>query len=102
MTKEELKSLIAEATKNAKAEAQEKGLSKEDTKKYIAEVVAKVKEDNPIEEVKGPKKYLVKTPVKNFNGEVAGVQFAYGKAEVQEGWILEWFKEKGFEVEEVK
>lgn len=47
------------------------------------------------------KMYLVKTPVKDFNGEVAGVQFAYGKAKVCEGWILEWFKEKGYEVEEI-
>lgn len=47
-----------------------------------------------------PKKYVVKTPVKNFCGVVAGVQFAYGKAEVYEGWVLNWFKEKGYEVEE--
>lgn len=46
-------------------------------------------------------KYIVHTPVKNFNGEVAGVQFAYGKAEVKPGWVLEWFKEKGYRVEEV-
>ena len=46
-------------------------------------------------------KYIVHTPVKNFNGEVAGVQFAYGKAEVRPGWVLEWFKEKGYKVEEV-
>ena len=45
------------------------------------------------------KKYIVKTPVQNFNGIVAGVHFAYGKAEVQEGWILDWFKEKGYKVE---
>lgn len=101
MTKEELKTLIAEATEKAKAEAQEKGLSKEDTKKHIAEAVAKVKAENPIEEES--KKYLVKTPVENFNGEVAGVHFAYGKAEIKEDcWILQWFKEKGYKVEEVK
>ena len=48
-------------------------------------------------------RYIVKTPVKNFNGEVAGVHFAYGKAEIKEDcWILQWFKEKGYEVEEVK
>lgn len=64
--------------------------------------MADVKEKDVKEEVKKEKTFLVKTPVKNFNGEVAGVQFAYGKAEVKEGWILEWFKEKGFEVEEVK
>ena len=53
---------------------------------------------------KEPKKYIVKTQVPNYNGIVAGVQFAYGKSavELQEGWILDWFKEKGYIVEEVK
>lgn len=46
--------------------------------------------------------YIVYTPVENFNGIVAGVQFAYGKANVQPGWILDWFKERGYRVEEVK
>lgn len=45
--------------------------------------------------------YIVYTPVKNFNGIIAGVQFAYGKANVQKGWVLDWFKEKGYKVEEV-
>ncbi len=47
---------------------------------------------------KEPKKFLVKTPVEKFNGEVAGVQFAYGQAEVYEGYILDWFKKKGYKV----
>lgn len=47
------------------------------------------------------KKYIVYTPVKNFCGEVAGVQFAYGKAEVKPGWVLNWFKEHGYKIEEV-
>lgn len=47
------------------------------------------------------KKYIVHTPVVNFCGEVAGVQFAYGKAEVKPGWVLNWFKEHGYKVEEV-
>lgn len=103
MTKEELKTLIAETSKKANEEAKEKGLSKEDAKKYVADAIAKVKEANPVkDEVKGPKKYLVETQVKNYNGIVAGVQFAYGKAEVNDGWILEWFKEKGYKVTEVK
>lgn len=115
MSKEDQKKLIAEASEQAKAEAKEKGLSKEETKKYIADAVAKVKEENPITngndanqdgskasktEVK-EKEYEVTAPVKDFNGEVAGVQFAYGKAKVKAGWILEWFKEKGYKVEEV-
>lgn len=40
--------------------------------------------------------YIVEIPVKNYNGTVAGVQFAYGKAEVRSGWILNWFKENGY------
>lgn len=52
--------------------------------------------------VKKEKAYMVYTPVQNFNGIVAGVQFAYGKAEVKEGWVLNWFKEKGYKVEEIK
>lgn len=62
-----------------------------------------VSEKDTKEEVKKitSKKYIVHTPVKNFCGEVAGVQFAYGKAEVKPGWILNWFKEHGYEVEEV-
>lgn len=44
------------------------------------------------------KKYTVETPVANYNGEVAGVQFAYGKAEVYEGHILDWFKKHGYKV----
>lgn len=37
------------------------------------------------------KVYIVESPVKNFCGiGAAGVQFAYGKAEVCEGWVLEW------------
>lgn len=47
------------------------------------------------------KKYIVHTPVPNYCGEVAGVQFAYGKAEVKPGWILNWFKERGYKIEEI-
>ena len=56
--------------------------------------MAEVKETK----AKAPKKFLVETPVKNYNGTVAGVQFAYGKAEVFEGHILNWFKRKGYKV----
>ena len=48
------------------------------------------------DEVKNTDIYIVETPVKNYNGIVAGVQFAYGKAEVRSGWILNWFKENGY------
>ncbi len=43
--------------------------------------------------------YIVETPVKNYCGVGAGgVQFAYGKAEVQSGWVLNWYIEKGYKV----
>ena len=68
-----------------------------DEEKIKAEAEAKAKAEA---EAKKEKTYIVETPVKNFNGEVAGVQFAYGKAEVKEGWILNWFKEKGYTIKE--
>ena len=47
------------------------------------------------------KVFIVHTPVKNFCGiGAAGVQFAYGKAEVREGWVLDWFREHGYKVTE--
>lgn len=50
---------------------------------------------------KAVKLYIVETPVKDFCGVGAGgVQFAYGKAEVAEGWVLDWFKEHGYKVTE--
>jgi len=49
------------------------------------------------------KKYQITAPVADFCGiGAAGVQFAYGKAIVNEGWVLDWYKEHGFKVEEVK
>lgn len=47
------------------------------------------------------KTYIVETPVKNYCGVGAGgVQFAYGKAEVNEGWVLDWYRERGYKVTE--
>ena len=47
------------------------------------------------------KVYIVETPVPGFCGVgAAGVQFAYGKAEVREGWVANWFKEHGYKVTE--
>lgn len=62
--------------------------------------VKEAKKTEKMAEVKEakPKKYLVETPVKNYCGEVAGVHFAYGKAEVYEGHILNWFRRKGYKV----
>lgn len=48
---------------------------------------------------KTEKVYIVEAPVKNFCGVgAAGVQFAYGKAEVNEGWVLNWYREHGYKV----
>lgn len=63
--------------------------------------MAEVKKEDVKEVAKKEVSYVVTTPVKDFCGVVAGVQFAYGKAEVKAGWILQWFKEKGYKVEEV-
>ena len=55
------------------------------------------------EAVKTAKVYIVETPVPGFCGiGAAGVNFAYGKAEVREGWVLDWFKEHGYKVTEKK
>lgn len=48
---------------------------------------------------KAEKIYTVTSPIPNYNGIGAGgVQFAYGKAEVREGWVLEWYREHGYKV----
>ena len=113
--------ITEEATKKAKADklnaAQTKLYVDEEVKKALAEYeekmgitaipttpTPKTEADTKKKETKTEKivkKYLVHTPVKNFCGEVAGVQFAYGKAEVKPGWVLNWFKERGYEIEEV-
>jgi hypothetical protein len=47
--------------------------------------------------------FIVESPVKNYCGVGAGgVHFAYGKAEVTEGWILDWYRSKGYKVTEKK
>lgn len=49
------------------------------------------------------KHYEVKTSIEDYCGiGAAGVQFAYGKAEVYDEWVAQWFKEHGYTVEEVK
>ena len=50
---------------------------------------------------KTAKVYIVEAPVKDFCGIGAGgVHFAYGKAEVNEGWVLDWYREHGYKVTE--
>lgn len=60
-------------------------------------------ENKTVENKKVEKTYIVETPVKGFCGIGAGgVQFAYGKAEVNAGWVLNWYKEHGYKVTEKK
>jgi hypothetical protein len=62
--------------------------------------MAEAKKTEKVEKAETTEKvYIVETPVANFCGVGAGgVQFAYGKAEVHEGWVLDWFKEHGYKV----
>jgi len=80
MTKEELKKMIVEASKKASEEAKKQGLSKEDTKKYIAEKIAIIKENNPISEEKTVK---VRIPIDKLNPEekevIVGINGMYAK-----------------------
>ncbi len=63
--------------------------------KKDSKVAPETKEDSKV--------YIVETPVKDFCGiGAAGVQFAYGKAEVHEGWVLDWYKEHGYKITEKK
>ena len=49
-----------------------------------------------------PKKFKITSPIKGYVGIGAGgVQFAYGQAEVNEGWVCDWYKENGYTVEEI-
>ena len=50
-------------------------------------------------ETKNAKVFIVESPVKNFCGiNAGGVHFAYGKAEVNEGWVLNWYCKHGYKV----
>ncbi len=120
---EEKEILIAKVTERAQKEAKAQKLNGTQTKLYIDEEVKKAveefdskKETNQAissindTQSKGKKEnkveckektYMVYTPVPNWCGIIAKVHFAYGKAKVKEGWILNWFKEHGYRVEEV-
>jgi hypothetical protein len=86
---------------NLKTELENSNLEKEALLKQIEELKSTVeKQENNGAYKKGS--FIVYASVKNFNGIVAAVHFAYGKANVQKGWVLDWFKERGYKVEEVK
>lgn len=81
MNKEELKKIIAETSKKASEEAKEKGLSKEDTKKYVAEKIAIVRKSNPI--IEEEKTIKVRVPISELNPEdkeiIVGINGMYAK-----------------------
>jgi len=69
----------------------------------MAETKTTAKAETKAETKTTAKVYIVETPVKNYSGIGAGgVQFAYGKAEVNEGWVLDWYREHGYKVTEKK
>ena len=48
------------------------------------------------------KKYKVTAKVPNYSGIGAGgIHFAYGCAIIDEGWVLDWYRERGYAVEEL-
>ena len=52
---------------------------------------------------KKAKTVRVKTKDPTYCGVGAGgVQFAYGQAEVNEGWVLQWYREHGYTIEPIK
>lgn len=47
--------------------------------------------------------FIVEAPVKDYVGVgAAGIHFANGRAEVKEGWVLDWYREHGYKVTEKK
>ena len=39
------------------------------------------------------------TPNRGYTGRIAGVPFKNGKGETSNKWLIQWFKNKGYEVE---
>ncbi|HAK43705.1 MAG TPA: transcription termination factor Rho [Clostridium sp.] len=44
--------------------------------------------------------YKITTPEEGYTGTIAGVSFANGEAETKSNWLVDWFIEKGYKVEE--
>ena len=91
---------IAKAEETARKKAEKEGLDEAATQSAVDEAVAKIQaakekaEGAPDEDVS-----IVESPVKGFCGVgAAGVNFAYGKAEVKEGWVLDWYRNHGYKV----
>jgi hypothetical protein len=41
---------------------------------------------------------IIKAPNEKYNGVSASLTFVNGKAETDEPWLIQWFKEHGYEV----
>lgn len=98
---EKVKEAVAEFDKTQESETI---IPIQDTPQIPVNESTEIKKDKSVKQAETnvkEQKYIVYTPVKNFCGVIAKVHFAYGKAEVKPGWILNWFKEHGYKVEEV-
>lgn len=42
----------------------------------------------------------IKSPNPKYNGVSASLHFVNGEAETEDKWLVEWFKNRGYEVEE--
>lgn len=47
-------------------------------------------------------KCKITTPSKGYTGIIAGIPFINGEAETEDRWLISWFTEKGYTVEETK
>lgn len=43
----------------------------------------------------------ITTPSKGYTGIIAGIPFINGEAETEDSWLISWFTEKGYTVEEI-
>lgn len=47
-------------------------------------------------------KCKITTPSKGYTGVIAGIPFVNGEAETEDRWLISWFTEKGYTVEEIE
>ncbi|MBU8773190.1 hypothetical protein [Cytobacillus oceanisediminis] len=45
-------------------------------------------------------KVKIKSPNPTYNGVSASLQFVKGEAETDDKWLVEWFKNKGYEIDD--
>lgn len=60
-----------------------------------------IEPDKPISVEPKEKEYEIYSPNKEFTGVSASVGFANGVGRTKDAYLVEWFKEKGYEVKEV-